>query len=163
MTEFATNNPWVLALIALLLGLFLGVIGTQLFERRKTGGRTVDDVQSELDDYKEEVGKHFATTSELFRDMTEKYRDVYNHLATGSQALCEDSMEHARLEFTQNRSVEARDDVAETRSESDEVDETKVPEPDTPEPDTIADTKEAVSMKSAETEEVKRDTPPLGI
>ncbi len=112
MTEFASNNPWVLALLALLLGLLLGVIGAQLFERRKSGGRTVDDVQREMDDYKEEVGNHFATTSELFRDMTEKYRDVYNHLAAGSQVLCEDSMEHARLEFAQTKSVEASDDRA---------------------------------------------------
>ncbi len=128
MTEFASNNPWVLALLGLVLGLLLGVVGTQLFERRKTGGRTVDDVQREMDDYKEEVGSHFATTSELFRDMTEKYRDVYNHLAAGSQTLCEDSMEHARLEFAQTRSVEASDDqatedgnkVSEERATSDE-------------------------------------------
>lgn len=110
MSQFATTNPWILALIALLFGAMIGMLLTLLFERRKSGGRTVEDLQREMDDYKEEVGKHFATTSELFRDMTEKYRDVYNHLASGSQHLCEDAMEHARLEFAEAKPIEAASD-----------------------------------------------------
>ena len=127
MSEFAANNPWILALIGLLLGALIGMLLTLLFERRKSGGRTVEEMQREMDDYKEEVGNHFATTSELFQDMTEKYRDVYNHLASGSQNLCEDSMGHARLEFAEAKPVTADDsdknpaDSAETVNTDDQM------------------------------------------
>ncbi len=154
MTEFATNNPWVLAFIGLLLGLALGVVGAQLFERRKSGGRTVEDLQQEMDDYKEEVGKHFATTSELFRDMTEKYRDVYNHLAAGSQTLCEDSMEHARLEFTQTKSVEATEEKNAVDQEVESVSNSA---------DTSNDNTADPLVEADSDAEPKRDDPPLGV
>lgn len=139
MSQLAQTNPWILALIALLLGALAGVLLTLAVERRKSGGRTVEDVQRELDDYKEEVGKHFATTSELFRDMTEKYRDVYNHLAAGSQQLCEDSMDHPLLEFTEARAVsagpESNDEqpAAKSRTEDQTAAEAETPVTDKPE------------------------------
>ncbi len=109
MSDFAASNPWILVLISVLFGGLIGMLMTLMFERRKSGGRSIEELEQEMEDYKEEVGKHFATTSELFRDMTEKYRDVYNHLAAGSQTLCEDSMELARLEFTEAKHVDAEE------------------------------------------------------
>lgn len=165
MTEFASNNPWLLLGIGVLAGMLLGGLLVALLERKKSGGRSVEELQQELDDYKEEVGKHFATTSELFRDMTEKYRDVYNHLATGSQELCEDAMDHARLEFTQAKKIED-DGVTEQPAEPEEPSNAS-PEADkasqkAPEKADNAESEEA-SESGSDDHADKRDDPPLGV
>ncbi|MEM7082193.1 MAG: DUF1043 family protein [Pseudomonadota bacterium] len=112
MSDLITNI-WVVALISVLLGVGLGVLIARVFAR-DSGGRTAADVQAELDQYKEEVGQHFTTTSELFRDLTEKYRDVYNHLASGAQSLGEDAMDQTRIEFTPSNAVTAEDSIDHT-------------------------------------------------
>ncbi|MDH3518842.1 MAG: DUF1043 family protein [Myxococcales bacterium] len=38
--------------------------------------------------YRGRVADHFAGTSELLRDLTQRYRGVYAHLAAGAEALC---------------------------------------------------------------------------
>jgi uncharacterized membrane-anchored protein YhcB (DUF1043 family) len=38
--------------------------------------------------YKEEVSEHFSTTADLVQQMTDSYKDIYQHLATGAQDLC---------------------------------------------------------------------------
>lgn len=164
MSELGANNPVLLLVIGVLIGALLGAFFYHLFDRSKSGGRTVDDVQREMDDYKEEVGKHFAVTSELFKDMTEKYRDVYNHLASGSQALCEDAMDSARLEFTAANTL-AADETPEGEAQ-DTVDEVEVSGEAL---DDAAGTADAASdevasvAEAATSDQPKRDDPPLGV
>lgn len=38
--------------------------------------------------YRGNVAEHFSGTSDLLRDLTERYRRVYTHLAAGAQRLC---------------------------------------------------------------------------
>jgi len=38
--------------------------------------------------YKDNVSEHFSLTADLVQHMTESYRDVYQHLASGAQDLC---------------------------------------------------------------------------
>ena len=39
-------------------------------------------------DYRDQVTHHFMRTSELVQEMTQSYRSVYEHLASGAQQLC---------------------------------------------------------------------------
>ena len=39
-------------------------------------------------EYKDSVSDHFGMTAELVHHMTESYREVYQHLASGAQDLC---------------------------------------------------------------------------
>jgi uncharacterized protein len=48
----------------------------------------IQELQRHHADYREHVSEHFSTTAELVQQMTESYRDVYQHLATGAQQLC---------------------------------------------------------------------------
>lgn len=48
----------------------------------------LQDLQRSHDRYRDEVSEHFSTTAELVQQMTESYRDVYQHLASGAQELC---------------------------------------------------------------------------
>ena len=44
--------------------------------------------REQLEGYRGEVVEHFTGTSQLLRDLTHQYREVYDHLATGASSLC---------------------------------------------------------------------------
>lgn len=96
---------WTIGLIGLALGLAIGAgIGALLRVKRQ---RRVQELEAELAgletqfaDYRHQVTTHFRTTSELVQKMTDSYREVYEHLASGSQVLCQTKLENPSLDFT---------------------------------------------------------------
>lgn len=81
------------AVIALLAGLGLGLL---LGRRSSAEGRKYREVERKLDQviqdkraYEDEVVDHFAKTAKLLNSLTDSYRDVHNHLATGAATLCQ--------------------------------------------------------------------------
>ena len=81
------------ALLSLGVGL---VCGWLLGIRRKSKRDVILDLEARLEraiesraDYEAEVAEHFATTAQLLNRMTRDYREVYNHLATGADSLCD--------------------------------------------------------------------------
>ena len=83
---------WLIGIACLALGLVIGAA----FASRLGGGPTrVRELEDQLrrlresdKEYRESVSEHFSGTAELVQQMTESYKDVYQHLATGAQALC---------------------------------------------------------------------------
>ncbi len=81
------------ALLSLGVGLACGWL---LGIRRKSKRDVILDLEARLEraiesraDYEAEVAEHFATTAQLLNRMTRDYREVYNHLATGADSLCD--------------------------------------------------------------------------
>ncbi|MGB5306037.1 MAG: DUF1043 family protein [Gammaproteobacteria bacterium] len=87
-----TTSFWVIGLLSFLLGGTLGCIVAYLINTRH--GRTrklqeeLDQLKDRFTDYRDQVTQHFMRTSELVQEMTQSYRSVYEHLATGAQQLC---------------------------------------------------------------------------
>ncbi|BBB30700.1 YhcB family protein [Neptunomonas japonica] len=82
------SNIWIIGVVALAIG---GLIG---FLMGRSGGSSdeqekLEDAKKELENYKTQVAGHFEETADLVNKMTESYRGVYQHLATGAQALCD--------------------------------------------------------------------------
>lgn len=50
----------------------------------------LDTAQNKLSEYQDDVNRHFLKTSLLFNKLTDDYREVYEHLATGAQKLCKE-------------------------------------------------------------------------
>ena len=83
---------WIIGLGCLALGVVLGAV----FANRLGGTPTrIKELESQIkaveerhDQYKNDVSEHFEVTSELIQQMTQSYRDVYQHLAMGAQDLC---------------------------------------------------------------------------
>ena len=48
----------------------------------------INRTREQLDGYRGEVVEHFTGTSQLLRDLTHQYREVYDHLAKGASSLC---------------------------------------------------------------------------
>ena len=90
--------PSVAILIATaVLSLGAGLAGGWLLGmRRKSKRDVIMDLEARLEraiesraDYEAEVAEHFATTAQLLSRMTQDYREVYNHLASGADSLCD--------------------------------------------------------------------------
>lgn len=83
---------WLTAIGCLAVGIAIGFV---LAGRTISNPQKVSDLEQQLQElqssharYKEEVSEHFSMTAELVQQMTDSYKDVYQHLATGAQELC---------------------------------------------------------------------------
>jgi uncharacterized membrane-anchored protein YhcB (DUF1043 family) len=83
---------WVVGFICLVVGAAAGFL---LAGRFSAGPARIAELETQLQDlqrshsrYRDEVSEHFSTTADLVQQMTDSYRDVYQHLASGAQDLC---------------------------------------------------------------------------
>ena len=67
--------------------------------------------QSELAGYKGDVNQHFLKTSLLLGKLTNNYREVYEHLATGAQKLCNEKPNTPKLDLPDTKILPAMDVV----------------------------------------------------
>ena len=81
------------ALIALAAGLALG---WTLAGRKRSKRDVIIDLETRLEralesraDYEADVAEHFAETAQLLHKLTNDYRAVYSHLASGADKLCD--------------------------------------------------------------------------
>jgi len=83
------------------IGLSIGFLAPGKRQRVQALEREIADLQQQFNDYRQQVSEHFLTTSALVQKMTDSYRDVYEHLASGSQVLCQTPVNTPSLDFTE--------------------------------------------------------------
>jgi len=88
----------ILLLIMGVVSAFGGYVVAQERQRRAGGGKSAAELRDELSEYKESVNAHFQTTAGLLHDMTEQYRAVYEHMASGAQSLCDPETARTQIE-----------------------------------------------------------------
>ena len=71
-------------------GLALGRAGSRARAQIRELELQLRETQEEQAAYRDQVAKHFAGTSDLFRDLTHQYTTLYAHLAEGARDLCPD-------------------------------------------------------------------------
>ncbi len=83
---------WLVGIGALALGVIIGVIVASRLNASPSRIRELETQIKQLTEsnveYRDSVSDHFSMTAELVQHMTESYRDVYQHLASGAQDLC---------------------------------------------------------------------------
>jgi hypothetical protein len=93
---------WGLALIGFACGLIAGLgLAYVLLPGSRLARRALeerDSVQNELDEFRRTVDEHFQKTSDMFHDLTVRYRQVYEHLSEGAQSLVREPLTAPRLE-----------------------------------------------------------------
>ena len=109
---------WLTAIGCLAVGM---VIGVAFASRMNTSPSRVQELENQIrdlkeshHDYRDSVSDHFNMTAELVHHMTESYREVYQHLATGAQDLC-------TAEVAGKLLPTSSDAVFETKQEEEEV------------------------------------------
>lgn len=83
---------WLTAVACLIVGVVIGVIFSG---RLNSSASRVVELENQIRDlkdnhltYRDNVSDHFSMTADLVQHMTESYREVYQHLASGAQDLC---------------------------------------------------------------------------
>lgn len=97
---------WMIALGCLAAG---AALGYWLASNKGTDSAKVTDLESHVQElqrsqaiYREEVSDHFSTTAELIQQMTDSYKEVYQHLANGAQGLCSEEVANKLLPTSQD-------------------------------------------------------------
>ena len=83
---------WLTGIGCLLIGVVIGVVFSS---RLNSSASRVQELENQIRDikdnhvtYRDNVSDHFSLTADLVQHMTESYREVYQHLASGAQDLC---------------------------------------------------------------------------
>ena len=86
----------VLVYLAVFIGgALIGGLLTNVLVRYRSGGDSPAQIKADYEDYQNKVEDHFEETSRRFRQMTEQYQDLYQHLAEGATSLCRPDSEVA--------------------------------------------------------------------
>lgn len=149
-------------LVGLGLGFFLGRLGG------KGSSQKLADVEAELEEYRQEVSQHFSRSAEHFQAIGRQYRELYEHMAAGSEKLCVGAPTDGQLKFPRPDEVAAPeskveaargDDVATTDDDTSRRD---APES---EPEPVADAKQqddaAVDAATEDSDEAKKTSDEL--
>ncbi len=75
-------------------GFAIGTLSKNGFNKNEKQTRELETAleksKEENQQYKEDVAKHFTETATLINGLTQKYKDVHDHLAASADALCTD-------------------------------------------------------------------------
>ncbi|MFN3165307.1 MAG: YhcB family protein [Pseudohongiellaceae bacterium] len=100
------------------------VFGVVIASRYSSGPMRVRELENQIRglkenqrEYKDSVSDHFSMTAELVQQMTESYRDVYQHLASGAQDLCSAEVANKLLPAD----TDAVFDTSNSKSDSDDL------------------------------------------
>ena len=85
-------SVWLIAMGCLAIGIVAGVV---FASRLNTSPSRVQELENQIrtlkdsnNEYRHSVSNHFSMTAELVQHMTESYKEVYQHIASGAQDLC---------------------------------------------------------------------------
>ena len=82
---------WTTNIITFIVGSLLGYV---ICRMQKNGGESKEkqqQLESELNQYKEDVEQHFAGSADLLNKMAADYSKIYQHMAQSQQKLLPDS------------------------------------------------------------------------
>lgn len=83
----------IIACLTFVAGILVGAGILQLAGKPQRKSRelekNIQEKQSEIAQYRDEVQQHFSQTSQLLGELANNYREIHNHLANGAENLCE--------------------------------------------------------------------------
>jgi len=110
---------WVLVLGGVIGGMVIGYwLGFSTGPAKHLGAE-LKQAKEELSSYRDKVTQHFSRTAELVEVLASNSREIYRHLATGSQELCDPDA--IRLSDTVFKALPERTVAGEAASEQEET------------------------------------------
>ncbi len=91
------------AIVGLIIGIGLhrGVSNAEIKVRELS--KSLAKAEEKNAQYQQQVAQHFSQTAGLLNDLTEKYKDIHQHLAAGANQLCRDENGQSLLVDGPNR------------------------------------------------------------
>jgi uncharacterized membrane-anchored protein YhcB (DUF1043 family) len=100
-------------MLGILIGTVLGFLLSLLF--KKLGGGEgavkVKELKAEHEQYRKKVDDHFVNTAVLFKGLTDQYRDVYRHIASGAGDLCSEEAKALQVDMEETALLAQSTDV----------------------------------------------------
>jgi len=84
-------------IIGLIAGGVIGGVATWSISRARGGAVSIMKLKQENDKYRNEVTEHFVETARLINQMTDSYKQVFDHLSRGAETLVDDKQLAERL------------------------------------------------------------------
>lgn len=81
----------LLIIIAGVIGFIIGKVMSNRTGDNVTEKAKNEQLQAQLDQYKQDVEAHFSTSAELLGSMAKEYSNVYKHMSEAQQSLLPDS------------------------------------------------------------------------
>jgi len=133
-------NAILLASAGMVILLVGGGVGFWVGRSGIGGGKTkAQKAEAELEEYKVSVTEHFGQTAAHFQAIGKQYRELYEHMSSGAQVLCEPDEAGRLLQFAPRAdaaSTDIENPSAETVAEAElrpPIDHAEQPVADTPE------------------------------
>jgi len=149
---------WLILASMLAVGVLVGY-----FMGRSKGDTSAPKVQEleesiaqanqEMQDYRGQVTGHFEKTANLFNQLTNDYREVYEHLANSSEQLCGDQVAKLKGLTAETKVLEGEGEKVESQA-TEAVSETKTEEAK-PEPEAKSEQVKAESEVTPDSEASK--------
>lgn len=116
---------WLYAVVSMVIGLGIGAVLGRAGSSAKQLSDELERTKAELTTYRGKVTQHFARTAELVEILASNSRDIYRHLATGSQELCDtDAIRLSDAVFKTLPEYTAADETASSKPEEAKISET---------------------------------------
>lgn len=127
--------------VAFIFGLIIGWVVYYFLSLGGDSAKTkaeLDQLKQEHTAYRSKVDGHFLHTAELFKDLTDQYREVYKHMASGADTLCSEEVKKLQADLGTSNLLgygpnQAVDSTAK-RVQTDIPEPTTEPKSDEPEP-----------------------------
>ncbi len=94
LVMFDINTVLFFSFISIFIGLLIGIA---IYKKNSISEKKVQQLTNELLEtrekniaYQQDVTEHFKNTALLLNELTEKYKDIHQHLASGANELCRD-------------------------------------------------------------------------
>jgi len=84
-------------IVGLIAGGAIGAVATWWISRARGGVVSVMQLKQENDKFRDEVAEHFVETARLINQMSESYKQVFDHLSSGAEKLVDDEKLAERL------------------------------------------------------------------
>lgn len=96
---------WTTVIVSLLVGIAIGGFGAHFLLPRARVHRAEQKVRKEFEDYREQVAEHFARTAGLINQLTDSYKDVFEHLQSGANRLLDEDQLREKLSDESGKTI----------------------------------------------------------
>ena len=100
------ENSFIVLIVAGITGVVIGIGIAMFFMRSGSSDQaSASKVEAQLKDYQQQVETHFAKTSELIDELTNSYKNVFEHLSESAQSLLTEEQIQQQIENRRDRQV----------------------------------------------------------
>lgn len=117
---------WLSYGLTFVLGSAIGALLTYWLQPANQKSRQLEKQLSETEqnqaDYQDKVAEHFTETAELFSELTNQYKKVYDHLSKSSQTLCNNDIISEQLKLGELKDTPTTEKAPDESEDDTEID-----------------------------------------